>query len=227
VADPEGFSPHVHREVFDHELLAVKEGVVRMGASVTDAIDAAVACLQGHDVAAARDLVEADGRINQAQVELNELVVTTIATQSPVARDLRMLIALSHASYELERIGDHAAGVARHAIRLADADTIGTASLVKMGHLVSGLLSRVLRALADLDQRAAREIAAGDDEVDRLYHAYFARVLQQMRADPASVDSGTQLLFAAKDLERIGDRVTNSAEEVVFLATGEVEDLNP
>jgi phosphate transport system protein len=227
VEDVESFSPHQHREVFDHELLAVKEGVVRMGSAVADAIDAAVASLQGHDAAAARALIDADEKINQAQLELMDLIITTIATQSPVARDLRMLIALGHASYELERIGDHAAGVARHAIKIGEADTMGGGTLVQMGHLVSGLLQSILRALADLDQRTARTVASRDDEVDRLYHAYFANVLERMRADPSLVDTGTQLLFAAKDLERIGDRITNIAEEVVFLATGEVEDLNP
>ncbi len=223
----EGFSPHLHREVFDRELQAVKEGVVRMGSIVAEAIDQAVASLQSHDVATARALVDADGKVNDAQQELSAMITTTIATQAPVARDLRMLLALGHAAYELERIGDHAAGVARRAIKLGLADTMGGSDLVRMGHLVSGLLHNVLRALADLDQKAAREVAAGDDEVDRLYHAYFARVLDRMRTDPSLVESGTHLLFAAKDLERIGDRVTNIAEEVVFLATGEVEDLNP
>ena len=198
-----------------------------MGSIVAEAIDQAVASLQSHDVATARAVVDADPKINDAQQELSAMITTTIATQAPVARDLRMLLALGHAAYELERIGDHAAGVARRAIKLGLADTMGGSDLVRMGHLVSGLLHNVLRALADLDQKAAREVAAGDDEVDRLYHAYFARVLDRMRADPSLVESGTHLLFAAKDLERIGDRVTNIAEEVVFLATGEVEDLNP
>jgi phosphate transport system regulatory protein PhoU len=218
---------HLHREVFDRELLAVKEGIVRMGERVAAALDAAVAALTAQDVAAARALIAADGAINDAQAELTSLIITTIATQSPVARDLRFLIALAHVSYELERIGDHAVGVARQVTRVGSGVAIGTASLVRMGELASGLLHGVLRALVDLDQEEARRVASGDDEIDRLYHAYFERALERMRADPSWVDKGAHLLFAAKDLERIGDRVTNIAEEVVFLATGEIEDLNP
>jgi phosphate transport system protein len=216
-----------HRDVFDRELLAVKEGIVRLGESVAAAIDSAVAALVAQDVVAAREIIAADGAINAAQVELTSLIVTTIATQAPVARDLRFLMALAHVSYELERIGDHAAGVARQVTRVGPGATIGTASLARMGELTSSLLHGVLRALVDLDQEEARRVASGDDEIDRLYHAYFERSLERMRSDPGWVDVGAAFLFAAKDLERIGDRVTNIAEEVVFLATGEIEDLNP
>jgi len=96
-----------------------------------------------------------------------------------------------------------------------------------MGELVGEQVRRVLRPLVDLDQDQAREVARLDDEVDRLYHACFDAVLELMRADPANVDRGTRILFAAHYLERIGDRVTNIAEDVVFLATGDIEDLNP
>ena len=227
VQDRDRSAARGHRDVFDRELLAVKEGIVRMGEDVAAAIDAAVAALVAQDVAAARELIAADGAINDAQVELTSLIITTIATQAPVARDLRFLMALAHVSYELERIGDHAAGVARQVTRVGPAATIGTASLARMGELASGLLHGVLRALVDLDQEEARRVASGDDEIDRLYHAYFDRSLERMRSDPSWVDVGAHFLFAAKDLERIGDRVTNIAEEVVFLATGEIEDLNP
>jgi phosphate transport system protein len=218
---------HRHREVFDRELFAVKEGIVRMGERVGAAIDAAVAALTAQDIGAAQAVIAADPAINDAQAELTTLIITTIATQSPVARDLRFLIALAHVSYELERIGDHAAGVARQVIFVGSEAALGSASLTRMGELASGLLHGVLRALVDLDEEEARRVASGDDEIDRLYHAYFDRALERMRADPSWVDKGAHLLFAAKDLERIGDRVTNIAEEVVFLATGEIEDLNP
>jgi phosphate transport system protein len=96
-----------------------------------------------------------------------------------------------------------------------------------MGELASSTLHGVLLALIELDADEARRVASQDDEIDRLYHAYFERSLDRMRVEPGWVDAGAHLLFAAKDLERIGDRVTNIAEEVVFLATGEMEDLNP
>jgi phosphate transport system protein len=96
-----------------------------------------------------------------------------------------------------------------------------------MGELGAELVHGILRALVDVDQDKAREVAAGDDAIDALYHRTFDEVLELMRADPANVDRGARILFAAHYLERIGDRVTNIAEDVVFLATGEIEDLNP
>ena len=224
--DSDRFVDHGHRDVFDRELLGVREGVVRMGELVAAAIDAAVGALARQDVQAAAAVVAGDPAINAAQTDLAALVVTTVATQSPVAGDLRYLLSLAHVAYELERIGDHAAGVAKQVAKLGSAQTAGSANLDRMGELASAILHSALRALVDLDAPAARLAAAQDDEIDRLYHAYFERALERMRVEPSWVDVGAHLLFAAKDLERIGDRVTNIAEEVVFLATGEIEDLN-
>jgi phosphate transport system protein len=227
VQDSDRQSTSVHREVFDRELLAVKEGVVRMGALVATAIDDSMASLASRDPARARAVIAADKVINDAQAQLTSLTITTIATQAPVARDLMFLIALTHVTYELERIGDHAAGIARQTLKLGQLPVPGGTSLIRMGELTSSLLHGVLRSLVDLDDEDARNVASGDDEVDRLYHAYFERALERMRADPSWVEPGAHLLFAAKHLERIGDRVTNIAEEVVFLSCGEVVDLNP
>jgi phosphate transport system protein len=221
------FGAHVHRDVFDRELLLVKESVVRMGVLVEAAIDSAVAALVTRDSQGAAAVVAGDKAINEAQAELTTLIVTTIATQSPVANDLRLLIALGHIAYELERIGDHAAGVAKRVARVGPMASSMDSSLVTIGELAGSLLQGVLRALVDLDADEARAAASSDDEIDRLYHAYFERSLERMRTDPSWVDAGAHLLFAAKNLERIGDRATNIAEEVVLLSTGEVEDLNP
>ena len=224
--DSDRFVAHGHRDVFDRELLAVREGVVRMGELVATAIDAAIGALASHDVDAAAAVVVNDEAVNAAQTDLTALIVTTIATQSPVAGDLRFVLSLAHVTYELERIGDHAAGVAKQVARIGTTRNVDGPGLGRMGELASAILHGVLRALVDLDVDAARRVAAQDDEIDRLYHAYFERALERMRVEPEWVDVGAHLLFAAKDLERIGDRVTNIAEEVVFLATGEIEDLN-
>jgi phosphate transport system protein len=226
VQDNDRFVAHGHREVFDREMLGVREGVVRMGELVATAIDAAIDALIRKDVQAAAAVISQDQAINDAQAELTALIVATIATQSPVAGDLRFVLSLEHVTYELERIGDHAAGVAKQVIKIGDARTSPSPGMDEMGRLASGILHGILRALVDLDVDAARRVAAEDDEMDRLYHAYFDRALERMRLEPDWVDVGAHLLFAAKDLERIGDRVTNIAEEVVFLATGEMEDLN-
>jgi phosphate transport system protein len=145
-----------------------------------------------------------------------------------VARDLRLLLALDHVTYELERIGDHAGSVAKQARKLApEAPLREYVKLTRMGELAAQQVRAVLRAMVDLDEMNAREVASRDDEIDDLYHALFAEIVELMRADPGNVDRGTRILFAAHYIERIGDRVTNIAEDVVFLATGDIEDLNP
>jgi phosphate transport system protein len=231
VQESDRYVSHGHREVFDRELQRVRADVVRMGELAAIAIDGALDALSRQDLQAAAAIVRNDAQINEAQDKLTSLIVTTIATQAPVAGDLLFLLSLSHVTYELERIGDHAAGVARQVARLSESRAEGRIAvgtgLDLIGELAKSTLHGILRALVDLDPDAARAVAAQDDEIDRLYHAYFDHTLERMRKEPDWVQVGAHLLFAAKDLERIGDRVTNIAEEVVFLSTGDVEDLNP
>ena len=152
----------------------------------------------------------------------------TIALQQPVARDLRFLLTLDHVAYDLERMGDHAASVAKQARKLAPhAPLKDYVHLPEMGRMVATQVRDVLAAVVEIDEQRAREVAKRDDDVDNLYHSIFDETLELMRTDPANVDPGARILFAAHYLERIGDRVTNIAEDIVFLATGEVADLNP
>jgi phosphate transport system protein len=199
-----------------------------MGTLVAAQLEAAIAALTSHDEAAAVAVIVSDARINEAQRHVSSLINTTIATQTPVARDLRMLLSLYQVTYELERIGDHAGSVAKQARKLAPFPPLENyIDLPRMAQLAADQTRDVLRALVDLDVQRAREVAAVDDEIDALYHSIFDKVLDAMREDPANVDRGTRILFAAHYIERIGDRVTNIAEDVVFLATGDIEDLNP
>ncbi|MEO7117376.1 MAG: phosphate signaling complex protein PhoU, partial [Candidatus Limnocylindrales bacterium] len=216
------------RDVLDREERQIKDDVLRLGSLVADQIHSAIQALQAHDVSAATAVIVRDGRINEAQRGINTLIARTIATQQPVARDLRFLMALDHVTYELERIGDHAASVAKQARKLAPEPPLKEyVDIPRMGELCAQLVRDVLRALVDIDEVKAREAAAKDDDIDALYHRIFDEVLSLMRADPGNVDRGARILFAAHYLERIGDRVTNIAEDVVFLATGDIEDLNP
>jgi phosphate transport system protein len=230
--DRPGGPPRPHhypsRETLDREMREIKDEVLRMGSLVAVQIGAAIDALVKHDAEAATVAIVGDGRINEAQRHIASLIVTTIATQGPVARDLRYLLALDHVTYELERMGDHAASVAKQARKLAPEPPLKHyVDLPAMGILAAEQVRGVLRALVDLDVDVARTVAAGDNEMDDLYHRIFAEVLELMRTDPQNVDRGARILFAAKNLERIGDRVTNIAEDVVFQATGDVEDLNP
>jgi phosphate transport system protein len=216
------------RDVLDRELREVKENVLRMGSMVAEQIQAALAALTSHDAEAATAVIVADGRINEVQRYVVKLITTTIATQQPVARDLRFLLALDHVTYELERMGDHAGSVAKQARKLApDPPLKRYVDLPRMGELAAQQVHAVLRALVDMDEAAAREVARRDDDMDHLYRKLFDEILDLMRADPGNVDRGARILFAAHYLERIGDRVTNIAEDVVFLRSGEIEDLNP
>ncbi len=225
---PTAAEAHAPRSALDRELRDVKDGVLRMGVLVEEQIRAAIRSLVDHDADAALAVIVGDGRINEAQRHASSLIASTIATQAPVARDLRFLLSLDHVTYELERIGDHAASVAKQVRKLAPEPPLKEyVDLPAMGELAASLVHGILRALVDVDQVAAREVAARDDEIDALYHKTFAEVVDLMRAHPDNVERGTRILFAAHYVERIGDRVTNIAEDVVFLASGEVEDLNP
>jgi len=219
---------HPPREALDRELREIKDTVLRMGSMVEEAIRGAIDALVRHDAAAAMAVIVGDARINDMQRRISSLITTSIATQSPVARDLRFLLSLDHVTYELERMGDHAGSVAKQARKIADQPPLKKyVDLPQMGELAARQVHGILLALVEVDVAAARSVAAADDEIDHLYHRTFDEVLDLMRADPANVDRGARLLFAAHYLERIGDRVTNIAEDVVFLSTGQIEDLNP
>jgi phosphate transport system protein len=216
------------REGLDLEMREVKDGVLRMGSYVEEQILAAHDAIMNRDAALAAKVIADDGRVNEVQRAVSGIVAMTIATQAPVARDLRFLMALDRVTYELERIGDHAGSVAKQARKLAGVTSMVTYDeLTPMAQLAAQQVRDVVMALVDIDEEKARLVAGRDDEIDRLYHQVFDDVLVEMRTDPDKVDPGTRILFAAHYLERIGDRVTNIAEDVVFLATGEVEDLNP
>jgi phosphate transport system protein len=216
------------RATLDREERVVKDGILRMGSLVESQIRDAVRAFAERDLETAGAVIAADARINEAQREIGDTIVSTIATQSPVARDLRFLIGLDHVAFELERIGDHASSIAKQARRLAEEQPLReTAALAQMGRLAADQVRGIVSALIDIDDGIAREVAGRDDEIDHLYRKIFADVIDLMRTDPGTVERGTRLILAAHWVERIGDRVTNIAEDVVYLATGRIEDLNP
>ncbi len=219
---------HPMRSGYDRDVAEIKDNVLRMGAMVEEQIHAAIHALVTHDADAALTVIVDDRQINEVQRKATAMIAATIATQQPVARDLRYLLTLDHVSYELERMGDHASSVAKQARKLAPhAPLKDYVELPRLGEQCAELVHGIIRALVDVDEIRAREVAALDDRVDDLYHAIFDEVLRLMREDPANVEPGTRILFASHYLERIGDRVTNIAEDIVFLSSGEVEDLNP
>lgn len=213
-----------HMEARERE---IKDGILRMGSMVAERVLAAIEALEDHDAEAALAVITGDSEINAEQQRISGLISQTIIREQPVARDLRFLMALDHAAYDLERMGDHASSVAKQARKLAPLpplkDYLG---LPDMGRRVAQQVRDILAVVVDVDEARAREVAQLDDEIDDMYHRIFDETLDLMRADPANVDPGARILFAAHYLERTGDRVTDIAEDIVYLATGAVEDLN-
>jgi phosphate transport system protein len=215
------------REHLESEESEIRDAILRMGSLVAERIMAAIVALEKHDAEGALAVIASDGDVNTMQREISMLISRTIATQQPVARDLRFLLTLDHVAYDLERMGDHASSVAKQARKLAPhAPLQDYVHLPDMGRMVANQVRDVLAAVVEIDEARARAVAKRDDDVDDLYHRIFSETLDLMRSDPANVDPGARVLFAAHYLERIGDRVTNIAEDVVFLAIGVVEDLN-
>ncbi|MFV2062805.1 MAG: phosphate signaling complex protein PhoU, partial [Chloroflexota bacterium] len=179
------------REHLEAEERRLKDSILRMGSMVAEQVIAAIDAMERHDVDAATAVIVADERLNEAQREITNDVSTTIATQQPVARDLRFLLTLEHVAYDLERMGDHAGSVAKQARKLAPhAPLADYVHLPEMGRLVAQQVRDVLAAVVDVDEVWAREVAKRDDDVDELYHRIFAETLDLMRADPDNVDRG-------------------------------------
>lgn len=232
IAQVEGVVPEpavpIRRGTLDREERMINDGILRMGSQVVDAIRAASDALEHHDIEAATRVIKDDPFINELQRHVSGLILVTIATQQPVARDLRYLLTLDHVASELERMGDHAGSVAKQARHLAPEPPLQqNMHLAEMATLAADNLHAVLRCLVDADPDQARLVARRDDDLDVLWHRTWDEVAALMRESPDNVDRGMRIMLAAHYIERIGDRTTNIAEDVVYLATGEIEDLNP
>lgn len=215
------------RERLESREQAIKDGILRMGSMVAERLLAAIDALERHDADAALAVIRGDDDIDREQQQVSALVAQVIIREQPVARDLRFLMALDHAAYDLERMGDHAANVAKQARKLAPLPPLDDyLGLPALGRAVAQQVRDILSAIVDVDAEHARAVARTDDVVDDMYHQVFARALEAMRADPANVDPGTRIIFAAHYIERTGDRVTDIAEDIVYLATGTMEELN-
>jgi len=223
--DSERLSP---RATFDRALDRVKDDVLRLGAQVEDALERSGRALVDRDNELADRVRWDDATVNDLQREINTEITTLIATQAPVARDVRELLALYHASAELERMGDYAVNIAKLAQQLASEPEMPIfRQIPRMEQICREQLRAAMRALVDISEDGARAVCRRDDEIDHLYNSVYEDAMELMGAAPERVRQATHMLFAAHHLERLGDRVTNIGEDVVYLATGQVEDLNP
>ena len=219
---------HGPRATFDRALDSVKDDVLRLGAKVEDALEQAGRALVERDPDLADGVRWDDRVVNELQRQINTDIATLIATQAPVARDARELLALYHASAELERMGDYAVNIAKLAQQLAsEPETPILKQIPRMEQICREQLRSAMRALVDVSEERARAVCERDDEIDHLYNSVYEDALEIMTSQPNRARQATHMLFAAHHLERLGDRVTNIGEDVVYLATGQIEDLNP
>lgn len=210
------------RSLLDQEIRQLREKLLQMGSLVETAIDRAVTALKHRDVTLAQSVVEGDEQINRLRHEIEELCIETIATQQPMAIDLRMIFAITHIAVELERMGDHAAGIAKLVLRIADQPLLKPLiDIPLMAKADREMICGALDAFVKQDAARAREVAQRDDEVDQLYQQVFRELLTYMMEDPRNITRATYLLWVAHVLERIGDRATNICERVVFIVTGQ------
>ena len=224
---PEGHG-HSVRRTFDEGLQAAKDDTLRLGALVESQLERAGTALRERDVDLADAVRWEDAQVNELQRSINMEITTLIATQGPMARDVRELLALYHAAAELERMGDYAVSIAKLAQQLAAEPEIPILRQIPlMEKLCRDQLRAAMRALVDVSEEAARAVCARDDEIDHLYSSVYEDTMSLMSVAPDKARQATHMLFAAHHLERLGDRVTNIGEDVVFLATGRIEDLNP
>ena len=215
------------RATFDRALDQVKDDVLRLGAQVEQALERAGRALVQRDPELADQVRWDDRGVNELQRQINTEITTLIATQGPVARDVRELLALYHAAAELERMGDYAVNIAKLAQQLAsEPETPMLRQIPRMEQICREQLRAAMRSLVDISESEARGVAERDDEIDHLYNSVYEDAISMMTVAPERARQATHMLFAAHHLERLGDRVTNIGEDVVYLATGQVEDLN-
>ena len=215
------------RDTFHQDLREIEESVITMATLVERAIAQAMQALMRRDMALAEEVIARDAEVNELQRSIRSRGANLIALQAPVARDLRELITVQLVINELERMGDHAVGIAKQTLRIRDYETPPIAhELNELARLVREQVRACIQAFVDVKVQQAREICQQDDEIDHQYRAIFNEALALMTRDSALAPLATSLLFIAHDLERIGDRVTNICEDVIYMVSGQIEELN-
>lgn len=215
------------RETFDEQIGELETDLLALGDLVDKAIECSIQSLANRDLELAQRVIDGDALINQAQCDLEERCLVLIATQQPLARDLRIIIAVSNIAIELERMGDYAKGIAKITLMMGDrAPLKPLIDIPRMAEKGRQLLHQQLDAFIRRDPNAARRLGAEDDGVDALYDQVYRELVFFMMQDPKTITRATYLLWVAHNLERIADRTTNIGERVVFLVTGRVEELN-
>jgi phosphate transport system protein len=214
------------RTTFHKKLREIQDEVLVMGSMVEKALMSSVKALKDRDLGLAQQIVTDDIRVNQKRFEIEERCIQLIATQQPMASDLRTIISALNIVSEVERIGDHAEGIAKIVLMIGDEPPLKPLiDVPRMTEKTVDMLHRSLDTFVKGDADTARKIVTEDDEVDNLYDQVFRELLTFMAEDPKTITRATRLIWVAHNLERSADRVTNICERVVYMITGKMEEL--
>jgi len=215
------------RAAFERQLAEIQEDMLVLAGMVESAIERGIQALRNRDAELAREIIADDIKINRKRYETEERCLELIATQQPLAGDLRTIAAILYIIVDLERMGDHAEGIAKIVLMLADEPPLKPyIDIPRMAQIATRMLMASLEAFKHRDAARARAICNEDDEVDALYDQVYRELLTFMLQDPKTIQRATYLTWVAHNLERIADRVTNVCERVVYLVEGKIEELN-
>jgi phosphate transport system protein len=214
------------RTSFHRRLREIQDDILVMGSMVQKAILRSVDALRNRDLDLAHQIIADDRQVNRKRFEIEEKCIELIATQQPMASDLRTVVAVLNIITEIERIGDYAEGIAKITIMIGDEPPLKPLiDIPRMAEKTVDMLRRSLDAFINRDAEAARKIGDEDDLVDQLYDQVFRELLTFMMEDPKTITRATRLVWVAHNLERAADRVTNICERAIFVATGKMEEI--
>ncbi|EFI84799.1 Phosphate transport system protein phoU [Listeria grayi] len=215
------------RRNFTEQLNDLHQHLLEMGMLANEAVIKAVKALVERDTAMADQVIAEDKAINHMELELEHTSFELIALQQPVGGDLRKIVTVLKTTSDLERIGDHAVSIARMTRKIGDSKVVQPIpEISEMGAIVKDMLHDALNAYLAEDDESARSVAERDNKVDALHKVVYEKCIAFMQAHPDDLEEASRLLFVAQYLERIGDYVTNVCEWVVYLKSGQIEDLN-
>jgi len=215
------------RKTFEIEIQQLKDDLLLLGSMVEQQVMDAVEALKKRDLEAARRVYTTDARINEKRFSIENQVMILIATQQPMAHDLRVLASILEIAGEMERMGDYAKGIATINLRMGDEPLLKPLiDIPRMAQIASSMLHRALTAFVNEDAETAKVIPSEDDEVDALYDQVYRELMTFVMKDPKTMDRANYLLWAAHNLERMADRVTNICERTIFIVTGEIKEID-
>jgi phosphate transport system protein len=214
------------RTTFHKNLREIQDEVLVMGSMAGKAVESSVKALRERDLSLAQQIIDDDLKVNQKRFEIEEKCVGLIATQQPMASDLRTIVAILNITTEIERIGDYAIGIARIVVMIGDEPPLKPlVDIPRMADRTVDMLRRSLDAFINRDVEAAKKIVTEDELVDNLYDQVFRELLVFMAEDARTITRATRLIWVTHNLERAADRVTNICERVVYMVTGKMEEI--